>query len=62
MVDYKGIPRLTSMEYSLRQTAVSAGHPHHAIKNILELAEKRKVKRSIYEDVTNDKLERLLYP
>ena len=40
MVDYKEILRLTSMGYSLRQTAASVGHSHHTVKNVLELAAK----------------------
>ena len=42
MVDYKEILRLTSIGYSLRQTAASVGHSHHTVKNVLELAEKCK--------------------
>ena len=43
MVDYKEILWLTSKGYSLRQTAVSVGHSHHTVKNVLELATKHGV-------------------
>ena len=62
MVDYKEILRLTSMGYSLRQTAASVGHSHHTVKNVLELAAKHGVEWPIDEDVTNAELEKLFYP
>ena len=43
MVDYKEILRLTSMRYSLRQTAASVGHSHHTVKDVLKLAVKHGV-------------------
>ena len=57
MVDYKEILRLTSMGYSLRQTAASVGHSHHTVKNVLELAAKHDLEWPIDEDVTNAELE-----
>ena len=62
MVDYKEILRLTSMGYSLRQTATSVGYSHHTVKNVLELAAKHGVEWPIDEDVTNAELEKLFYP
>ena len=62
MVDYKEILRLTSIGYSLRQTAASLGHSHHTVKNVLELAAKDGVEWPIDDDVTNVELEKLFYP
>lgn len=62
MVDYKEILRLTSIGYSLRQTAASVGHSHHTVKNVLELAEKCGIEWPVDNDVTNVELEKLFYP
>ncbi|MBQ3265929.1 MAG: hypothetical protein IJH07_09170 [Ruminococcus sp.] len=62
MVDYKEILRLSSMGYSLRQIAASAGHSHHTVKNVIELAEQQGVRWPLDDDVTNPELEKLLYP
>lgn len=62
MVDYKEILRLSNMGYSLRQTAASAGHSHHTVKNVLELAKKYGVAYPLDENVTNAELEKLFYP
>ena len=62
MVDYKEILRLSSIGYSLRQTAASVGHSHHTVKNVLELAEKRGIEWPVDDDVTNVELEKLFYP
>ena len=62
MVDYKEILRLTSIGYSLRQTAASVGHSHHTVKNVLELAEKCGIEWPVDDDVTNVELEKLFYP
>ena len=46
MVDYKEILRLTSMGYSLRQTAASVGHSHHTagLKRVTDEIYKQGVK------------------
>lgn len=62
MVDYKEILRLSNMGYSLRQNAASAGHSHHTVKNVLELAKKYGVAYPLDENVTNAELEKLFYP
>lgn len=62
MVDYKTILKLSAEKYSLRQIAVSVGHSHHTVKDVLELAQKYGITAPLNESVTNAELEKLLYP
>ena len=62
MVDYKTILSLSAEKHSLRQIAVSVGHSHHTVKDVLELAQKYGITTPLDESVTNAVLEKLLYP
>ena len=62
MVDYKTILKLSAEKYSLGQIAVSVGHSHHTVKDVLELAQKYGITALLNESVTNADLEKLLYP
>ena len=62
MVDYKEILRLSSMGYSLRQTAASVGNSHHTVKAVLEIAKKYNVAWPLGDEITNVELEKLFYP
>ncbi len=62
MVDYKAILRLNSEKLSLRQIAARVGNSHHTVKNVIDTAAKNGVAWPIEEDVTNQELEKLLFP
>ena len=62
MVDYKAILRLNSEKLSLRQVAARVGNSHHTVKNVIDTAAKNGVAWPIEEDVTNQELEKLLFP
>lgn len=62
MVDYKAILRLNSEKLSLRQIAARVGNSHHTVKNVIDTATKNGVAWPIEEDVTNQELEKLLFP
>ena len=62
MVDYKAILRLNSEKLSLRQIAARVGNSHHTVKNVIDTAAKNGVAWPIEEDVTNQELEKILFP
>ena len=62
MVDYKAILRLNSEKLSLRQIAARVGNSHHTVKNVIDTAAKNGVAWPIEENVTNQELEKLLFP
>lgn len=62
MVDYKAILRLNSEKLSLRQVAARVGNSHHTVKNVIDTAAKNGVAWPIEENVTNQELEKLLFP
>lgn len=62
MVDYKAILRLNSEKLSLRQIAARVGNSHHTVKSVIDTAVKNGVAWPIEEDVTNQELEKLLFP
>ena len=62
MVNYKAILGLNSEKLSLRQIAARVGNSHHTVKNVIDTAAKNGVAWPIEEDVTNQELEKLLFP
>lgn len=62
MVDYKAILRLNSEKLSLRQIAARVGNSDHTVKNVIDTAAKNGVAWPIEDDVTNQELEKLLFP
>ena len=62
MVNYKAILGLNSEKLSLRQIAARVGNSLHTVKNVIDTAAKNGVAWPIEEDVTNQELEKLLFP
>lgn len=62
MIDYKTILKLHSKKFSLRQIAARVGNSHHTVKKVIDTAAKSGVIMTLGEDVTNQELEKLLFP
>ena len=62
MIDYKTILRLHGEKFSLRQIAARVGNSHHTVKKVIDTAAKSGVIMTLGEDVTNQELEKLLFP
>ncbi len=62
MVNYREILRLKSLKRSLRQTTSAAHCSDHTVKAVLAEAERLGISWPLEDDVTNNELERLLFP
>lgn len=62
MINYREILRLHSLHYSQRSIEASVGSSHQTVKSVLEAATRLGVSWPLEDDVTNDELEKLLFP
>ena len=62
MVDYREILRLSNLKYTQRQIAASVHSSRNTISEVLKLADKQKLSWPLDDQLTNAKVQALLYP